>query len=278
MQLLLLGLVFSLTVLPLSIVGAANGRWILGLPLCKLIHTEIAFISQLRSWLMFVFVCDRFCTVFVPFRYPKYRNKIVWSLYATVLIITILSVTFLQTFDCSGLNRISWICSNIINEDCPEITNCNSYNAVEIVVHVIFGSLAPMAMYTALFLKGKKVRNQIVTINTYAQEEIEQRKRNKKVNVTFFTIFLSLVGLTIPPLVVILCDDYILAPLGVEPPQELLTLHYLLHNFYLILPITDSIAILRNPETRKAIETIKTRLTRLYREMFGQENRRDGSN
>ncbi len=62
------------------------------------------------------------------------------------------------------------------------------------------GSVVPMVMYIALFMKAKKVRNRIIPLDT--QEDAEQSKRDQKANITFFTLFLSLIGINTPSFIV----------------------------------------------------------------------------
>ncbi len=53
--------------------------------------------------------------------------------------------------------------------------------------------------------------------------------------------------------------NLIFAPLGVQPPEALLVVLSLLQEVYILLPVIDSIAIMRNPEMRKAIKMLMKR-------------------
>ena len=110
MQLLILDLGISISYVPAALLSAANGRWILGLPMCAIVHAVILFTYELRGWLMFVFVCDRFLTVFIPFKYSKYRKKFIWFLYCVILAITVINVVVITGSNCSGFNRQLWVC------------------------------------------------------------------------------------------------------------------------------------------------------------------------
>ncbi len=258
MQLLILDLVVVASFVPSSILGALQGQWIMGLPFCRIFHAEFAFTLRLREGLMFIFVCDRFCTVFVPLRYPKYRKRTILSLFAVVLIFTIISLMALWTLNCSGFNRRYWICLCFFHENCPGGEYCLYYISVQSTISAIFGNVLPMVMYTGLFIKAKKVHNRIVPAGT--AEDGEQRKRDIKVNLTFFAIFLSLFGLSLPPVLFFVLFNHILIPLGVEPPELLHVASNIMINLIWIIPITDSIAILRNPEVRKATKMLKSKL------------------
>ncbi len=122
------------------------------------------------------------------------------------------------------------------------------------------GNFVPMVMYISLFIKAKiEVRNRVIPSG--AQQDVEQRKRDRKANVTFFTLFLALIGVSIPPLFGFFVMEFILAPLGVHPPEALLVVLSLFQELRTLLPIMDSIVILRNPEMRKAINILKKKLT-----------------
>ncbi len=259
MQLVILDLLISITHNPLAIIGAVYGRWIHGLPFCRVVHAELLFTYQCRNWLMFIFVFDRFWTVFAPFRYPKYRNKIIWSLNVLLLVLSSqidLVVPF--SLSCSGFERASWNCFGPVAKECYNYDTCQHYVYMSIVWGLSFGSFIPLIMYSALFIKAKKVRNQIVVAST--PDDGEQRKRDRKANLTFFAIFLSLFGVACPPIFAFTIINTILVPLGIQPPEFFLVMIYLLQGLFPILPIADSIAILRNPEVRKATGILKSKL------------------
>ncbi len=58
-----------------------------------------------RDWLMFVFVCDRFCSVFIPFRYDTYRRKV-----------TLLSLTALALAVINAVLAITYIIASVFLE------------------------------------------------------------------------------------------------------------------------------------------------------------------
>ncbi len=52
-----------------------GGQWSIGLHTCTISSATFSSIFHHRDWLMFVFVCDRFCTVFMPFRYDTVHTE-----------------------------------------------------------------------------------------------------------------------------------------------------------------------------------------------------------
>ncbi len=62
-----------------------------------------------------------------------------------------------------------------------------------------------------------------------------------------------------PSFIVFFVINLIFAPLGVQPPEAFLVVLSLLQEVYILLPVINSIAIMRNPEMRKAIKMLKKR-------------------
>ncbi len=249
---------FVLIVMPAAIISTIDGQWSTGFHTCNITGGVFLLIFQLRNWLMFVFVCDRFCTVFKPFQYNRHRRKVILILCSTVLALSAIIAVLSTTFSCFGLSRVLWACTAVIDDTCPNSEFCQLLTIVNLAIGQIVGSYVPMAMYTALFIKAKILRNQIRPSGT--QEDTEQGKRDRKANVTFFVLFLSLFGVNIPPVFGFIVINIIFAPLGIQSPEALLLVLALLQQLYTLLPIMDSITIMRNPEIRKAIKMLKNKL------------------
>ena len=258
LQVAILDFSFALIIFPTAVISTIDGQWSLGLHMCAITGGVFSFTFQLRYCLMFVFVCDRFCTVFMPFRYNRNRKKVILILCLIVLAISAINGVLKTIFRCFGISRVFWVCIGPVDEICPNYTFCQTHTTVFTALGLIVGSCVPMVMYIALFIKAKRVRNQIMSSGT--QEDTEQRKRNRKVNITFFTLFLSLFGVYIPPLFAYYVTNIIAAPLGIQPPKALLLVLSLMQQLYSLLPVIDSIAILRNPEMRKAIKMLRNKL------------------
>ncbi len=250
---------FVLTFLPVAIISAINGQWLFGLLTCNINGGIIVLFVQLRNWLMFVFVCDRFCTVFMPFSYNKHRKKVILILCLTVLALSVFAAGLPMILGCFGFSRVVWECIISIHETCPNYEFCQLHTITFIALGQIVGNVVPMVMYISLFIKAKIVRNRI--IHPGAQIDVEQRKRDRKANLTFFTLFLALIGVSIPPLFGFFVLEFIFAPLGAQPSEVFLIVLSLLQELRTLLPVIDSIAILRNPDMRKAINILKNKLT-----------------
>ena len=260
LQVAIFDFLFVLIFSPAAVISTINGQWSIGVNICNVSGGVFSFIFQFRQWIMFVFVCDRFCTVYIPFRYKRHRRKVILILCLTVLAIAIIGSVVHTTLDCFSFNRVVWLCINPVDEECPNFEYCQLLLLITIALGQIMGTSIPIVMYIALFMKAKKIRNQIIPSGT--QEDAEQRKRDQKANITFFTLFLSLIGVNIPSFISSFVIMFIFAPFEVQPPEALLLVLYVLQQVYILLPIMDSIVILRNPEMRKAIKTLKDKLKR----------------
>ena len=249
---------FVLIVMSAVVVSTIGGQWSLGLHACNMSGGVFLFFYQIRNGLMFVFVCDRFSTVFMPFRYNRYRTKVIWVLCWTVLALATICAVPPMILGCFGFNRGAWACIIVLHKVCSNFHVCQVYAIISVALGQIVGSFVPTVMYIVLFIKAKRVRNQIIPSGT--QQDAGQRKRDRKANITFFTLFLGLIVVNNPPLLAYIVINLILASLGVHPPEALLLVSYLLQAMYGLLPVIDSIAILRNHEMRNAIILFKNKL------------------
>ncbi len=256
LQLAILDFSYVVTFTPAAITATIGGQWITGIHTCIISGGEFVFIYQLRNWLMFVFVCDRFCTIFFYFGYNQRRRKVILILCLTALALSAISAVLPAILGCIEFNRVLWLCTSPVYEICHQHDFCQLYTITIVVIGQLAGSYIPMVMYLAVFIKAKRMRNQFIRSGAP-----ENRKRDRKANITFFTLFISLIGVNIPPLFAYFLLTFVFAPLEVQPPEALLLVLYLLQQLYTLLPIMDSIAIIRNAEMKKAIKLLKNKLT-----------------
>ena len=107
-------MLFILTRLPSFFTTMASGR-VLGFQTCVAVgFVTISFTLQ-RMYLMFVFVIDRFLSVFYPFFYEKYRIKITISLSAVSLVsVPAICLPSIPTsLDCFGFTTLRNSCTSL---------------------------------------------------------------------------------------------------------------------------------------------------------------------
>ncbi len=258
LQVVILNWVYMVMLTPGAVSSTVSGQWVLRKGMCKATGANQVFTFLLRNLLMFFFVLDRFCTVFIPFRYRRHRKKVVLTLWSIAVVLSAICVILPLIMNCHGFNRVLWLCLGVqISEYCPNSFFCNAYRIVLIATGEIAGSFIPLIMYILLFIKAKKIRNQIAPVEN-SQVDSEQRKRDRRANLTFFAMFLSLFGVSAPPLIAHIIIEVILPTLEVNSPEALILISFILQELHSLLPIVDSIVILRNPEMRKAIKMFKT--------------------
>lgn len=263
LQLVFFNIFFVVVYAPILIVSVIESRWVLGLPFCRVSLVIFRFIYLARSSFTFVFICDRFFTVFAPFRYPVYRNKFIWSLNLIVLVMYTSTLVVPLALQCHNFDRFSLNCLDILSDECPHSSQCQRHSVIFIVVGQILGCFIPLVMYTALFVRAKQVRNQILP-NFDTEENREQRKRDKKANRTFFALFLSLLIVNILPTIGVIINS-ILVGRGIQPPEFFIVIKYLFRSLIMYAPITDSIIIIMNAEVKKAMKMLRNKLRLLIR-------------
>ena len=254
LQVIIIDLTYAVITTPAVITSAQAGEWILGLHFCYISGAINVFLRKMRSLIMFVLVFDRFWTVFKPFHYPRKRTKVVLPLCCLALLISAADTTTLLVEDCHAFDIIGYFC--VSKKGCKNPALCDAYNrATEITVAVI-GSVIPLIMYITLFLKARRVRNRVPRIES--KERREERLRERRVNITFLFLFLSVFGVTIVPYILIfIMTPIVRATNAGQVTDGFRVFGYVTRAGYDLLPIVDSIAVMRNPEVRLALKKLK---------------------
>lgn len=93
----------------------------------------------------------------------------------------------------------------------------------------------------------------------------QRLKRERRTNVTFFLLYLSLIGVTLPPAILLLIGWAIVSIGGVALPSAYSVLEILASPSFPVLIFVDPIVIMRNDDFREVIKMlrkIKGQLTR----------------
>ena len=141
----------------LPVFNSMSGRWIMGLPFCIVIAFLSFVLYYSRAALILVFSLDRFALVFVPFDYPRYSKRVV-----LILCVLFLCFSFINSFvllppflDCYQFHLTSLSCA--YSPYCN--SNCKIFNHI-LLMHAVPLTLLPAVFFTALFIKGRKIRQQ----------------------------------------------------------------------------------------------------------------------
>ena len=253
LQLVIADLVTSLLTTPLTVANIFSKRWALEKTSCVLGGFVLKLGLHSRSWLMFTFVTDRFCTVFFPFTYFKHRNKIVTALSLGAWTIALIFSIVTTSLDCVGFSRATWYCS--AGGGCTNPDACALFRSILIPLSYTWGSLIPLIMYIILFVKAKKLKNRVSPLGSDGTLEATIR-REHKANVTFLLLFLSLFGVSILAFLFYIIGTSTFTSLGIRPPTEYSIVVAISINIYYTLPVMDAIAIMRNQDVRETLNSL----------------------
>ncbi len=228
------------------------GRWILGLNLCIIIGFVLLTFFYLRNSLILVFALDRFASVFIPFHYPKYSKKIV-----TLLCILFWCLSFANSLiiippilDCYHLINNSVLCS--YSYRCS--ANCQVFQYVQILTHYVPTLLIPPVIFAALYIKGRKIRqqhNNMLGQNPIMTEEDWRALKTFSLLVTLAIIFT----------VAIIGDQAISYQFPQSSPVS-----KVFSVLYTFLVVADPIIILKNADVREVlgilVKSLKEKISR----------------
>ena len=113
--------------------NSAANRWLFEEHVCALNGILEFCNSILRSALLFIFVIDRFFTVFCPFAYPKYQRKVISFLLVFPWVFSAVFGIIGYVLDCYTFDQMNWLCS--INVRCSAA--CSTFVGLFFLVCVI---------------------------------------------------------------------------------------------------------------------------------------------
>ncbi|XP_064385447.1 trace amine-associated receptor 6-like [Halichondria panicea] len=246
----------SIFVLPITIANAIAGKWAFDPTFCSLSIFVIHLIRMARYWLMFVFVSDRFASVFFPFSYLQYQKKFVIILSIMAWAISLSFAILPVALDCAMFSRTAFYCTG--GNGCTNTNACQSSRLLTITLTNIMGSFVPLVLYIILFLKAKMLQKSIIVPNCDGDDS--NHRNNARHNTTFFFLFLALFGVNIIPFFFFIVGNSILSTLSIPPPSQYVITTIIFRSLYNILPLIDAIAIIRNRDFRQAISLFKSKL------------------
>lgn len=252
LQVVVVDFVLSIFVIPITIANAIAGKWIFGPTFCSLSILVIHFIRMTRYWLMFVFVSDRFSSVFFPFSYLKYQKRFVVILSIMAWTLSLSFAILPVALDCEVFSRIAFYCTG--GNGCTNTNACQSTRLITVTLTNIMGSFVPLVLYVILFIKAKMLQKSMIKLNRNSDDS------NRRNNATLFFLFLALFGVNIFPFFFFIVGNSILSTLSIPPPSQYVIATIIFRSLYNILPLIDAIAIIRNSDFRKAIRSFKSKL------------------
>jgi hypothetical protein len=250
--------------LPSSTANAIANRFVFT-GSCSVFGLALFSLGLARTYLMFVLVLDRFCNVFMPFWYQRHRTRFVLylSLGAWVLAFIVGLVPTRGLLDCYSVVRTGWICYP--RQGCNLPGECLIFTWTVILLTNLI-SVVSLVLYSALFCKAKKLRNQVCVallpdVNTEEERSATTwiSKRDRKANVTFFLLFLALIGITLPPVIISFIGRIISN--RTHLPTAYAVVEILAGSLmFPLLTVIDPLVITRNEDFTEVIKTIINKL------------------
>ena len=263
LQLVIADLANTILFYPASTINAIANRFVFT-GLCPLLGYLLTFLFTARNLLMFVLVADRFFLIFLPFWYARHRVKVVISLSigAWMLAFVITAIPAIALTDCYSFQLVTWTC--VLGASCDFNQACVSYTTFRTTT-INIGMFIAFLLYSALLCRARKLKNK-VTIS-HSNESAESRaaakiarKREQRANTTFLIMFITLVGVTLPPIIVF----QVSTALNLSPtlPPSIVIIGIVCGNFFYLIFIMDPIVIMRNQDVREVLQTIVAKLRR----------------
>ena len=257
----LLTILFLFT--PISITGLYR-EWIFGETFCIAVGAITLFLTTWRWPVMFLLILDRFLTVSYPFRYRAMAKYLITIFSVMSLIISILIAVIplldigagCYSFIGIGLScSIAWQCTSII---------CYAYYFTVVMVVFFLGGIAPIIMYAAMFIKGKRMRkalmsgSPVINVETVPQNSIVGKSSEKRAGKTVLVMFITLFCLTVPFLISALVLQSIATQASISniTVNIVVAVQFVLNDIYYCLPIADNVVILKNKDIQQAVKKL----------------------
>ena len=275
LQVVGLDLVRSLIFL-VGVVNIVANRWVFGEHVCALIGITVTEITQVRLLLMFVFVTDRYLSVFLPYWYPAHKIIITVGLsVASWTLVIVTNIAFLPgLLDCFAFDVFKWVCTR--STDCSP--TCSIAFRIHLALLTFTCTTIPIWMYTRLFCKARTIQKAEAThtLGTAAAKSIQHRER--KITITFFLLFISVCAFILPNAIIFIVISTISARSGGDLHPVLYILGVYSFAVLSLLPTVDPIVIMRNQDVREVFTSLKDsafRKLRACRHNRHQSSRQD---
>ncbi len=245
-QVVFLDVCITLISIPTRIITTAANRWLFGEYICVILGAFNFMTYLMRILLMFMLVIDRFLTVFMPYKYPWFRYKLIWTI-SLILWVTIgfLCIILLPNImDCYKYVPTIFQCN--VSLKCDII--CGTLLQIVNVVLVLPSIIIPTILYGVLFWKARKANRRAAPAANDSSE--------RKATITFSLMFMALFA-TIIPLFIWFIFNFILSLTNINIPVPITTLSRVVTgNLLSVLVILDPIFIMRNRDVRDIISGI----------------------
>lgn len=258
LQIIVVDMVCAIIIFPTATVNAITKRNVFT-HICPLIGIGIFFLQSLRTILMSVLVMDRFLSVFMAYQYPKYQAKVttITSLIAWGVASIISLIPTAEQLDCYSFEQYIWVCT--LTSGCTNKRACLLYDSlVVIILHL--SNMVALLLYLILYCKARQLRNRVDVIPHTQQDgtdlRAERQRQERKANVTFFLLFLSLLGISLPNSVFFELRRLGHTSIGhdnADSDPHFSAVIVISRTLYTLLLVVDPLVIIRDRDVREAI-------------------------
>ena len=239
-----------------TIISTAAGEWILGKEVCVLTGFLTFTPISMRTCLMFVFVIDRFMSVFFPYFYPRHKVKIAVSLSVPIwLLCTVLcTLMFPGILDCFTFVSSFNVC----------IASGTCSGSCSIFIIILFNSIGwpsavvPTVLFTALYCKGRRLSKSTATLAPSAAISGEDKavaKRERRATITFFLLFVSIFAVTVPTSTTTVVIGQVSNL--IDLPNFFFIVQAIAGSAGSLYIVTDPIVLMRDRDVREVLSSIK---------------------
>lgn len=246
-------IVVSAVIVPLSLSSVLANQWQLGEGMCIFTGGLHVCGTILRVLFLAGLVVDRFCCVFFTYTYPRYQTKVLWCISAVTYLVAAIYTIIGGVFDCFSFSESSFICR--VDSTCsPQCAAIRSLTGLTIFLPM---GMLPVVLYSALFHKGRKVRNSMRMAANFTASEAHKVKKEWRATITFFLMFLALFLVNVPPGIFSLVINITGITSNSTESLWFYILDALSLNSFILSHVAVPIFILRNKDVREVISEIK---------------------
>ena len=269
LQVIVVDLLNAIILFPSATVNAIARRNIFA-DLCSFLGFAIFFLRSLRTIIMTVLVIDRFCSVFMPYSYPKYRVKTTVTLslvaWITTLVLSLIPTTLL--LDCYGFQQFTWACTPTAG--CKYQKACLLFDSITVILLQLSNFVA-LLLYFILYCKARRIRNRINIApqpqdSTESDRRTERQKQERRANITFFLLFLALLGVSFPHFLFFEFSRLGHTTVNVDTidlsKTNIQIVVVICRTLYTLLVVVDPLVILRDRDARELIKTTIAKVKR----------------
>lgn len=262
LQVVVLDLILSSTVLLLRPLTSIAKRWLFGEHVCVITAYVYLTYLLLRTLLMFVFVIDRFLSVFFPFSYPKHSSKVMLILSVSIWVFCLVARIIPGILDCYAYVPTSYLCVQWTRcgPACVAAGNAN--------LGVVFGpaTVIPIILFGALYWKARQFKKRLSNMaggSIPNDSGSDVRNREWKATITFFLLFVAVFALTTP----VVFSSILLSTISrhIGPSPVVFVIRSILSTMTSCLVIADPIVIMRNQDVREITSSIKVKIIKQLR-------------